>query len=167
MVGPIIDEHDAIFGLKGFKNFATSWAFRSFSCTYRCLDVLKVWLVKPNWWRVSGRWWHFHVMIFHDISWQSFVWSILHIFVNVCYGQDCIFHLKKVTWGFCPRWPNAELIPMMVLRPLAQSWLFCLTQRQMFLCPSRYLVEVYLGRFFSVLYWKVAWLSTSKRHHGP
>lgn len=77
MVGPIIDDHDAIFGLKGFKNFATSWAFRSFSCTYRCLDVLKV--------SLAGRWWHFHVMIFHDISWQSFAWSILHIFVNVCH----------------------------------------------------------------------------------
>ena len=85
MVAPIIDEHDAIFGLKGFKNFATSWAFRSFSCTYRCLDVLKVSLVKPNWWRFSGRWWRFHVLIFHDISCQSFVWSILHIFVNVCF----------------------------------------------------------------------------------
>ena len=108
---------------------ATSWAFRSFLCTYWCLGSESIvgqigegFLVSIRPGRVP---WHFMTIsclinFAHVCKCLSFIcWVELHFSPK-----------KSKTWGFCPPWPNVELIPLMVLRPLAQSergeWV-CLT----------------------------------------
>ena len=85
------------------------------------------------------------------------------MFVVYLLGKIWYFSPKKqFTWGFCPTWPNVELIPMTVLRPLAQRGFRGASGRCEFVPDACYL-EVHLGRVLNVLYWKVAW-STSSSH---
>lgn len=140
---------------------ATSWAFRSFSCTYWCLGSESIvgqigegFLVSI---RPGGVPWHF-MTISCLINFAHFCKCLSFI----CWVELNFSPKKSKTWGFCPPWPNVELILMMVLRPLAQSergeWVCLTAAADVNLCPFCYLVEVYLGRVLNVLYWKVAWL---------
>ena len=156
----IIDENAAIFGLKA------SLLCHVLSLSQLFVHLLVSWQWKycwPNWWRFSGIYqtWR-RSMTFHDnpclINFAHFCKCLSFI----CWVELNFSQKKTKTWGFCPPWPNVELILMMVFRPLAQSergeWVCLPAAADVNLCPFCYLVEVYLGRVLNVLYWKVAWL---------
>ena len=102
---------------------ATSWAFRSFSCTYWCLGSESIvgqigegFLVSI---RPGGVPWHF-MTISCLINFAHFCKCLSFI----CWVELNFSPKKSKTWGFCPPWPNVELIAVDGVAPLGsiRTW---------------------------------------------